>query len=152
MAQFKNISEVEVVAKDNSQNVLVEQNGAFKKAAMSEMGNGGNDLCGVIVVLTEDLENGGYSLNMTYNELREAILNNTILMGWYKAIGSNYIDNMDYFVSYYLGSIDSADCIALITNYDLANMSGHAAEYQIHPDGTITYGIPGLGGGGWNAE
>lgn len=68
MAEFKKLSDVEVVAEPTeSANVLIEENGVIKKAPVSEVGGGSNfDLD---VLITPTLSDGSWIANNEFKTL-----------------------------------------------------------------------------------
>jgi hypothetical protein len=141
MATYKRITDVQVVEKNDNMNVLVEDAGTLKKIPAAQVGGGGS-IGGIFV-----LEEGGsanYTTNMTYDELRNALINNEIIWGVYRQNSIENYRGFDFIADFDIQS----SSILLTTNHALEHMSGHADYYEFNSDGTI-YFVPanGLGGG-----
>ena len=81
---------------------------------------------------------------MTYDELRNALINNEIIWGVYRQNHTEDYRGFDFIADFDIRS----SSILLTTNFALEHMSGHADYYEFNSDGTIAYtSAGGLGGG-----
>lgn len=142
MATYKRITDVEVVEKNDNMNVLVEDAGALKKIPAAQVGGGSGGSIGGIFVLKGD-NNGSYTANMTYEELRSAMLNDEIIWG---VIKNSYETGASYDSIAYLDVYENS--IEITSTADANAGYGHTPYYEFTSDGTITYNEDNHLGGG----
>ena len=108
---------------------------------MSNMG-GSNGNIFVIDEIAGD--SATYRANMSYQELYNLVQNHEIFYAFKRYLSATCID-FEFFVEIFYEP--DSDFIALITQFDMDNASGHASQYEFYSDGTIIYNTsPGIGG------
>lgn len=94
--EFKRLAEVDVVEVANdTDKVLIEQNGEIKRVPKTEVGGSGSGNV-LIITATEIPEERSivYSANMTLDKVRAALYDGPVLMGAYVFFyGAGYFDN-----------------------------------------------------------
>ena len=126
--EFKRLSDVEIIAEPaESANVLIEENGIIKKAPKATVGGGGG---GKSFVVVDNYDTNEKSVNMTYDELRNALENNEFPIGWHHEEGE-YSDNSARSIITYVPYED------YIEFWVLMKWGGEAIPYGYFSDGHI---------------